>query len=118
MENMSARNVPDIFDGVVHEDLDFKYLGGDEFSWKVTSWQDNVPIISRNLAEKVHSDGFFKKRNGKKIASIPSLAYLEAERQGWDLNNRRELFRFLDLHPEFATSDYRPKESRKGIIIK
>jgi len=110
--------IADIFDGAVHEELSWNELNNDEVEWSVTTSQDTVPIIERNLAQRIHSDGWFKKRNGKHIASIPSVVWLSAKDAGWNLSDRKELYLFLDMHPAFATADYRPKAARSGIIIK
>lgn len=64
------------------------------------------------------ANGFSEGRNFRKIASVPVVAELDAKRLGLDLSNRKDLEKYLALHPEYQTVEYLHSRRDARIIIK
>ncbi len=83
----------------------------------ITHYQDDIPAISQNEAEKLMtSNGFSGKRLMRKVASIPTLAVIAAEREGYNMSDPNDVRRYLAKHPEYMTVK-RLDTGRSGRII-
>ncbi len=83
----------------------------------ITQFQEDMPIISANEAEKMmESNGFSGKRLMRKIASIPTLAVVAAEREGYNMDDPADVRRYLSKHPEYMTVK-KVDSGRSGRII-
>ncbi len=70
----------------------------------ITHTQDDIPIIDQNEAEKLlKTNGFSGKRLMRKVASIPTLAVVLAEREGYNMSDPGDVKRYLKKHPEYMT---------------
>lgn len=104
----------DIKDNV---ELDLKPDG--EFTMRRVVVQDNIPTLTANQFEKMHgNNGFAPSRTMRKVASIPFVAALEAQRLGYNLDDKKDLFRFLNEHPEFMVVDKLNSNRSPNIIVK
>ena len=66
--------------------------------------QDDMPIIEQNQAERMmKANGFTGKRLMRKVASIPVLAVIQAERDGYNMDDPADVKRYLLKHPEYMT---------------
>lgn len=79
-----------------------------------------VVSLKENEFQKLNdpANGFTEGRHFRKIASIPIVAELQAKQQGYDLSDRKDLEKFLDLHPEYQTVEYLHSKRDARIIIK
>jgi hypothetical protein len=90
-----------------------------EFESKTLVTQDYVPTIEENRWQKMNgNNGWTKGRTMRRVASIPTLAMQIARDEGWDLDDRHELRRFIDSHPEFMTVKGFKTSNNPNIIIK
>jgi len=81
---------------------DFQYDPDRGFS--VTHEQEDIPIIEQNQAERLMAaNGFSGKRLMRKVASIPVLAVIQAERDGYNMDDPADVRRYLQKHPEYMT---------------
>ena len=79
--------------------------------------QNNIPVLEENYIAKMNSNnGFSKGRLFRKIASIPDVANLKAAQDGYDLDNVKDLHRFLRDNPDYMTVE-KIKSNRSGNII-
>ena len=79
-------------------------LGEDEMV--VTGWivQNNIPVLEENYVRKMNANnGFSEKRMFRQIASIPDVANMKAYQDGYNLDDPKELYRFLNDNPEYMT---------------
>ena len=71
----------------------------------ITHIQDEIPTIQANQAEMMaNPSGFTKNRLMRKMASIPSVVIMEAEKQGYDMNSRAGVMDFLKRNPQYKVS--------------
>ena len=68
--------------------------------------QNNIPILEQNFVEKMNlNNGWTEKKMFRKIASIPIVAMLKAAQDGYNLDDPKDLHRFLDENPDYMTVD-------------
>lgn len=66
--------------------------------------QNNIPVLEENYVLKMNANnGFSEKRMFRKIASIPEVAHLKAYQDGYNLDDAKDLHRFLQDNPEYMT---------------
>jgi hypothetical protein len=76
----------------------------DEKGFEIRHTQDDIPIVRANQIEKMDgTDGFSEKKLFRKVASIPVVAVIEAERQGYDMSDKNDVKRFLFKNPQYRT---------------
>jgi hypothetical protein len=96
-----------------------KELGNDEGVLSGSWTQNNIPIIEDNYVRKCNANnGFSEKRMFRRIASIPIIAHIEAHRQGYDLDNVKDLRRFLSENPDYMSVEKIDSGRDPRIIIK
>jgi len=62
------------------------------------------------------TDGFSKKREFQRIGRIPYVAYLQAEKEGYNMSNEEDVITFLERHPEFMTVNTTKPVGNKHLI--
>jgi hypothetical protein len=66
--------------------------------------QDDIPVVSANFVEKMsRENGFSGKRLFRKVASIPAVAFTEAQRQGYNMDDPADVKAFLRKNPQYMT---------------
>ena len=81
--------------------------------------QNNIPILEQNYVEKMNSNnGFTEQRMFRKIASVPVVAQLQATEDGYDLDDPKDLYRFLRDNPEYMTVERLVSTRQHNIIVK
>ena len=102
---------------MITNNLGFKTLGSEEGIICGTIHQNNVPVLEQNYVEKMNSNnGFSKQRLFRKIASIPDVAHMKAYQDGYNLDDPKDLRRFLSDNPDYMTVD-KIDTGRSGKII-
>lgn len=81
--------------------------------------QNNVPILEENYVAKMNSNnGFSEKRMFRKIASIPLVAHIKAYQDGYNLDDNKDLMRFLADNPDYMTVERMKSANTHNIIVK
>jgi len=96
-----------------------KQLGEDEVVLTGSLRQDVIPVLEENYVTRMNTNnGFSKKRMFRKIASVPLVAVLKAGQEGYNLDDPKDLRRFLDDNPGYKTvaNILTPRDSR--LIVK
>jgi hypothetical protein len=76
----------------------------DQKGFRIHHVQDDIPVVRANQIEKMNgTNGFSKNRLFRKVASIPVVAVVEAERQGYDMSDRADIKKFLERNPQYRT---------------
>lgn len=79
-------------------------LGEDEMVVTGGIVQNNIPVLEENYVRKMNANnGFSEKRMFRQIASIPDVANMKAYQDGYNLDDPKELYRFLQDNPEYMT---------------
>ena len=94
-----------------------KELGADEIVLNTNITQNNIPIVQQNFIDKMNANnGFSERRMFRKIASIPVVAYLNATAGGWNLDDEKEVRKFLAENEDYLTVG-KIDTGRSGLII-
>ncbi len=94
-------------------------LGADEAVITGSITQDNIPVLDENYVAKMNANnGFSGKRLFRRIASIPEVAHLKAYQDGYNLDDPKELRRFLNDNPDYMTVRNIDTGASGHIIIK
>lgn len=81
--------------------------------------QDNIPILDENYVRRMNANnGFSEKRLFRKIGSVPLLAVLEAKQKGYDMDDPKDIKRFLQDNPDYMTVEKIDSHRPANIIIK
>jgi hypothetical protein len=103
----------------IQNNLGFKTLGSDEGIICGTMTQNNIPVLEENYVAKMNANnGFSKQRLFRRIASIPDVAHLKAYQDGYNLDDVKDLRRFLADNPDYMTVDKIDSGKSGKIIIK
>uniref|UniRef100_A0A6M3XVW9 Uncharacterized protein n=1 Tax=viral metagenome TaxID=1070528 RepID=A0A6M3XVW9_9ZZZZ len=95
------------------------YHGTDEMSLRGSITQNNIPVLEDNYVQKMNANnGFSKKRLFRKIASIPLAAVLQAHQDGYDLDDRKDLNRFLAENKDYMTVERMVSGGSPGILVR
>ena len=86
------------------EQFDFKLLGSDGMSWKVTRREDRRPVLKQNWKDaQFRNNGWVPGRKMRHIARI-SVTDLEiAENLGYDMSSAEGIYKFLHDYPQYKT---------------
>lgn len=104
---------------MIKDELTVYPVGTEAFKVDGTITQNNIPILEENYVRKMNANnGFSEKRMFRKIASIPLLAVFEARQRGYDLDDERDLRRFLQDNPDYMTVEKIDTGRPANIIIK
>lgn len=107
----------------ISTDFDINIDKNGDFESVTTITQDNVPTLTHNQFLKINdaSQGWSKSREGaaaRKVARIPVIAMKQAEDEGWNLDDQKQLRAWIGLHPEFWCVEHLNNPQRRGWIIK
>ncbi len=104
---------------MITNNIGLKQLGADEFVLEGSLVQNNIPVLEENYVRKMNSNnGFTKERLFRKIASIPEVANLKAAQDGYNLDDVKDLYRFLNDNPEYMTVDKIKTQRSANIIMR
>jgi hypothetical protein len=93
--------------------------GEEDLSLRGSIVQDNIPVLEDNYVQKMNANnGMSEKRLFRKIASIPITAVLQATQQGYNLDDRKDLNRYLESNPDYLSVDRIDSHRSPNIIIK
>jgi hypothetical protein len=89
---------------MIQDNISVKMLGEDEMVITGGIVQNNIPVLEENYVRKMNANnGFSEKRMFRQIASIPDVANMKAYQDGYNLDDPKELYRFLQDNPEYMT---------------
>ena len=89
---------------MIQDNISVKMLGEDEMVVTGRIVQNNIPVLEENYVRKMNANnGFSEKRMFRQIASIPDVANMKAYQHGYNLDDPKELYRFLQDNPEYMT---------------
>lgn len=104
---------------MIYDALGIKTLGEEDCVLTGSITQNNIPILEDNYVQKMNSNnGFSEKRMFRKIASIPVAAALQAAQEGYDLDDRKDLHRFLNENPDYMTVERILTPRNANIMVK
>lgn len=82
-------------------------------------YQNNIPILEENYVKKMNSNnGFSERRMFRQIASIPVAAHIEAFNQGYNLDDPKEIYRFLNDNSDYMTVERLRSRNSHNILVK
>jgi len=82
-------------------------------------FQDNIPVLEENYVQKMNSNnGFTKQRMFRKIASVPLVAHIEAERQGYNMSDPADVRKFLERNPDYMTVERIKSKGTRNYIVR
>jgi hypothetical protein len=94
-------------------------IGNQAFKLTGSITQNNIPVLEENYVRKMNANnGFSKQRMFRKIASIPDVAHLNAIQAGYNLDDRKDLNRFLQDNPDYMTVERLRTHRSPNIIMK
>lgn len=104
---------------MITNNLTLKPLGSNECTIGGELVQNNIPILEDNYVRKMNANnGFSQNRMFRKIASIGLVEIMKATQEGYNLDDEKDLYRFLSEHPEYMTVDKINSNRPANIIIK
>ncbi len=105
----------------IKDDISIFPLNTQGTAWKIEGGitQNNIPVLEENYVKKMNANnGFSGQRLFRKIASIPIVAVLQARKDGYNLDDPKDLRRFLKENPDYMTVDKIDSGRSPNIIIK
>ena len=104
---------------MIQDNLGVRILNDDEMVFEGSITQNNIPVLEENYVLKMNANnGFSEKRMFRKIASIPDVANMKAYQDGYNLDDPKDLRRFLNDNPEYMCVDKILTQRDPHIIIK
>lgn len=104
---------------MITNNLYVKTLGDEDCVLAGELHQDNIPVLEQNYVEKMNlNNGWTEKRLFRKIASIPDVANLKAYQDGYNLDDPKDLRRFLADNPEYMTVEKLKTNTDPHIIMR
>ena len=89
---------------MIQDKISVKMLNDEEMVVTGEIVQNNIPVLEENYVRKMNANnGFSEKRMFRQIASIPDVANMKAYQDGYNLDDPKELYRFLQDNPEYMT---------------
>jgi hypothetical protein len=89
---------------MIQDKISVKVLNDEEMVVTGEIVQNNIPVLEENYVLKMNANnGFSEKRMFRKIASIPDVANMKAYQDGYNLDDVKDLHRFLADNPEYMT---------------
>ena len=89
---------------MIQDNLSVKMLNDEEMVVTGEIVQNNIPVLEENYVLKMNANnGSTEKRMFRKIASIPDVANMKAYQDGYNLDDVKDLYRFLNDNPEYMT---------------
>jgi hypothetical protein len=103
----------------IQNNIYLKMLGEDDCVLAGAITQNNIPVLEENYVAKMNANnGFSKERLFRKIASIPDVANMQAYKDGYNLDNTKDLYRFLNDNPDYMTVERLRTYRSPNIIMK
>ena len=103
---------------MIINNLYVKTLGSEDSVVAGSMYQNNIPVLEQNFVEKMNANnGFSKQRLFRKIASVPDVAMLKACQDGYNLDDVKDLKRFLNDNPDYMTVERIDTGASGKIII-
>ena len=93
----------------------------DNFFVNTTLKSNDIPLLKENEFLRMNTNnGYSKDRTLKHLASIPYVAYLKAQADGYNLLNDKDFNKYISLHPEYMIGDDRVRQGSNShkIIVK
>ena len=104
---------------MIENNLGFKTLGAEDGVICGSITQNNIPVLEENYVAKMNANnGFSKQRLFRKIASIPDVAHLKAYQDGYNLDDVKDLHRFLRDNPDYMTVEAIDTGRSGKIVVK
>ncbi len=104
---------------MIKDNIGVKMLNDDECVLTGHITQNNIPVLEQNYVEKMNSNnGFSEKRMFRKIASIPIVAHIKAFQDGYNLDDNKDLHRFLADNPDYMTVEKIKHDNTHNIIVR
>jgi hypothetical protein len=104
---------------MIVNNIGFHQIGEDAAVLSGAITQNNIPVLEQNYIEKMNSNnGFSKQRLFRKIASIPDVANLKAYQDGYNLDDPKDLRRFLADNPDYMSVEHLRSGRSPNIIVK
>jgi hypothetical protein len=104
---------------MIYNNMGVKFHGNDDISLRGTITQNNIPVLEENYVEKMNANnGFTKKRLFRKIASIPVTAVLQAHQLGYNLDDEKDLRKYLNLNKDYMTVERMVSSGSPGILVR
>ena len=103
----------------IYDAMGIRQLGEDDCAITGHVTQNNIPVLEDNYVQKMNANnGFSEKRMFRKIASIPVVAAMKAAQEGYNLDEKQDLHRFLNENPDYMTVDHILSPRNAQIIVK
>uniref|UniRef100_A0A6M3LFP8 Uncharacterized protein n=1 Tax=viral metagenome TaxID=1070528 RepID=A0A6M3LFP8_9ZZZZ len=104
---------------MIINNIGVELIGNQAFRLTGSITQNNIPVLEDNYVRKMNANrGFSEQRMFRKIASIPDVAHLNAIQEGYNLDDPKDLRRFLRDNPEYMTVERIDSHRSPNIIIK
>lgn len=104
---------------MIYDNLGLEFLGSEDAVLKGTLTQNNIPVLEENYVQKMNANnGFSDQRLFRKIASIPITAWLKATQDGYNMDDEKDLRRFLNDNQDYMTVEHLNTRRSPNIIIK
>ena len=86
--------------------FDFKLMGDDAMSWKLTEIEDHAPVVKQNQRDKQFgNNGWTPGRKQRRLARIPIDVIQAAEKMGYNMKGTG-VYKFLADYPEYLVVPY------------
>lgn len=104
---------------MITNNMKVEMLNDDEAVISGSLTQNNIPVLEENYVLRMNANnGFSQKRLFRKIAQIPDVAHLKAFQDGYNLDDVKDLRRFLADNPNFMTVRAIDTGASGRIVIK
>ena len=104
---------------MIVNDIGVEQVGKEAFKLIGSIRQNNIPVLEDNYVRKMNANnGFSKERMFRKIASIPDVAHLNAFQDGYNLDDEKDLHRFLQDNPDYMSVERLRTGRSPNIIMK
>jgi hypothetical protein len=104
---------------MIYDNIGIKLCGEEDVVLTGSITQNITPVLEQNYVEKMNANnGFSEKRMFRKIASIPVTNVLKATQEGYNLDDRNDLDKYLKVNPGFMSVDYILSPRNSHIIMK
>jgi hypothetical protein len=109
-----------IYDALgIHDAIGVRTLGSEDMVIAGSVTQNTTPVLEENYVDKMNANnGFSEKRMFRKIARIPIADHLKATQDGYNLDDDKDLYRYLQDHPLCMTVDHILSPRNSQVIVK
>ena len=109
-----------MFDALGIDDrIGVRTLGNEDAVISGSITQNTTPVLEENYVDKMNANnGFSEKRMFRKIARIPIADHLKAAQDGYNLDDDKDLYRYLQEHPQCMAVNHILSPRNAQIIVK